>query len=286
VSAPSTYASCCVSLSGVDRHVFIVPREHKLGTTTPVVFGEMYEEIKEVMARIIPHGKGRFLVRKVRKNYAFEVPDVPRVESEYLELVYSFKFPPLSTELSGKTFSRCVDMLACLQLACLQLACLLDRPLLGDVSALLSVCTCLFLLLLLRLCSSCFGARASALETLLLHRDIMGPCWLELKNVKAASVKMSFCTHEVHPLAHFLLPLSLLVLLLLLLLLLPLLPLLLLLLLLLLLPFVVTPPSCAHPAAALTLLLDRQLMPSPLYSPLAIPPGPLGLTPGLGTSEC
>ena len=106
--APNSYASCCVSLAGLDRHVLIVPREKKLGTDKAVVFGELYEEIKDVMSRVIPHGKGRFLVKKVRRKYAFEVPDVPRDEAEYLELVYSYKFPPLPQDCSGKTFSRCV----------------------------------------------------------------------------------------------------------------------------------------------------------------------------------
>ncbi len=44
--APSTYASCCVNVQGLDRHVFLVPRETKLGTSTPVAFGDMYEELK------------------------------------------------------------------------------------------------------------------------------------------------------------------------------------------------------------------------------------------------
>ncbi len=42
-----------------------------------------------------------------------------------------------------------------------------------------------------------FGARTSALETFLLHQDIMGPSWLEVKSLKATPVKMSFCVHEV-----------------------------------------------------------------------------------------
>ena len=65
------------------------------------------------MAKIIPAGKGRFMVRKVKRKYAFEVPDVPREEAEYLELVYSFRFPALPSGISGQTFSRWGCVLCC-----------------------------------------------------------------------------------------------------------------------------------------------------------------------------
>ncbi len=61
---------------------------------------------QSVMARIIPAGKGRFMVRRAKRKYAFEVPDVPREEAEYLELVYSYRFPALPADISGQTFSR------------------------------------------------------------------------------------------------------------------------------------------------------------------------------------
>jgi DNA polymerase alpha subunit A len=58
------------------------------------------------MERIIPRGQGSYKVGAVDRKYAFEVPDVPRHEAKYLLLKYSFRFPPLPTDLSGTTFSR------------------------------------------------------------------------------------------------------------------------------------------------------------------------------------
>ncbi len=53
MSAPATYASCCVNVQGLDRHVFIVPRETKLGSSTPVAFGDLYEELKVGFQRVV-----------------------------------------------------------------------------------------------------------------------------------------------------------------------------------------------------------------------------------------
>ena len=142
---PPTFASCCVGVTGLERHVFFVPRED-IGRQVPEA---MLAEIKEIMHKVVPPGKGNFGMRVARKNYAFEMPNVPREEASYVELVYTHKFPALPTDLTGKTFSKV------------------------------------------------FGARSSALETVLLYQDIMGPCWLEIKNVKPVSVPLSYCTHEV-----------------------------------------------------------------------------------------
>ena len=67
----------------------------------------------------------------MNKKYCFEISDVP-VESDYLEVRYSCKFPEV-TQLEGDTFCKI------------------------------------------------FGAKTSALENLLLHKNIYGPCWLEIK---------------------------------------------------------------------------------------------------------
>ena len=73
----------------------------------------------------------KFKSRVVKKEYCFEISDVP-VESDYLEVRYSTKFPEV-TQLEGDTFCKI------------------------------------------------FGVKTSALENLLLHKNIYGPCWLEVK---------------------------------------------------------------------------------------------------------
>jgi DNA polymerase alpha subunit A len=106
VQAPSTYASCCVSMTGIDRHVYVLPREKAADGDAAVSFGDLYAELRDAVVKVVPPGKGKFMVKKVRKNYAFELPGVPRHETEYLELKYSFKFPALPSDISGRTFSK------------------------------------------------------------------------------------------------------------------------------------------------------------------------------------
>jgi hypothetical protein len=112
VKQPATFASCCVGINGLDRHVYLLPRETNLETGEPVTAMALLSELKETMIRVVPPGKGQYRTRKVTKNYAFEMPNVPREETTYIELVYGFKFPPLPTDFSGKTFSRCAQCCA------------------------------------------------------------------------------------------------------------------------------------------------------------------------------
>lgn len=116
VKQPATFASCCVGINGLDRHVFLLPRETNLETGEPVTAMALLSELKETMIRVVPPGKGQYRTRKVTKNYAFEMPNVPREETTYIELVYGFKFPPLPTDFSGKTFSRCAQTASLLPL--------------------------------------------------------------------------------------------------------------------------------------------------------------------------
>ncbi|KAF9422052.1 DNA-directed DNA polymerase alpha catalytic subunit pol1 [Podila epigama] len=44
--------------------------------------------------------------------------------------------------------------------------------------------------------SHTFGARTSALEHFIIKRNLMGPCWLEIKEAQASSAKISWCKTE------------------------------------------------------------------------------------------
>ncbi len=46
-----------------------------------------------------------FKSKPSRMKYAFEIADVPS-EADYLEVIYSSKFPALPSDLKGETFSH------------------------------------------------------------------------------------------------------------------------------------------------------------------------------------
>ena len=146
----ASYASICVKVTGLERCVFVLPRTSQRDTGEPVTFTDVYGEVKEHVQRVLPPGEsGAFRVKKVSRNYAFELEDVPREATEYLKIKYPAAYPPLPSSLSGRTFSRI------------------------------------------------FGANSSSLENFLLKRDLMGPCWLELRDVSLRSSSVSWCQFEV-----------------------------------------------------------------------------------------
>ena len=130
--------------------MFVLPRTNARDDGGPVSFTEVYGEVKQHVQRLLPPGDaGMFRVKKVSRNYAFELPDVPRDVQEYMKIKYPAQYPALPSDLSGNTFSRV------------------------------------------------FGTNTSSLENFLLKRDLMGPCWLELRNVTIRSSSVSWCKFEV-----------------------------------------------------------------------------------------
>ncbi|XP_075053924.1 DNA polymerase alpha catalytic subunit [Mixophyes fleayi] len=92
IESAETYVSCCVSVKNIERTIYLLPREMRLDLSSgkdlgvPVTMMNVYQEFNDRIAdkyRIM-----KFKSKKVEKNYAFEIPDVP-ASSEYLEVRYS-----------------------------------------------------------------------------------------------------------------------------------------------------------------------------------------------------
>lgn len=99
---------CCVTVTGLQRNLFFLPREYVLGedgeeTTEEVSLGAVQAEIGELMMK---HRVSKFGCKVVGRKYAFEVPDIP-VEADWIKVVYGFgNGPALPAGLHGKTFSH------------------------------------------------------------------------------------------------------------------------------------------------------------------------------------
>jgi DNA polymerase alpha subunit A len=150
--ADGRFASCCVTVRNLQRCIFVLPRDTDRDAGGPVSMADVYKEVsgtlKETIFRKSEH---QFAAKMVKRNYAFELPDIPREEHEYLKCVYPARFGPVPKEVAmgGRTFRRI------------------------------------------------FGGENPNLETFLLKRDIMGPCWLEIRAPVAPHAQVSWCNYEV-----------------------------------------------------------------------------------------
>nr|XP_057915854.1 DNA polymerase alpha catalytic subunit isoform X2 [Doryrhamphus excisus] len=108
IESAQSHTSCCVSVRNIERTMYILPREYKVNpktgevSNTPVEMMDVYQEISQLTDKFKIM---KFKSKKVEKNYAFEIPDVP-TQSEYLEVRYSADFPALPSDLNGATFSH------------------------------------------------------------------------------------------------------------------------------------------------------------------------------------
>ncbi|XP_035798609.2 DNA polymerase alpha catalytic subunit isoform X3 [Amphiprion ocellaris] len=108
IESAESHVSCCVSVKNIERTMYLLPREYRANpktgevSDTPVEMVDVYQEFSELSEkfRIM-----KFKSKKVEKNYAFEIPDVPS-QCEYLEVRYSAEFPALPSDLKGATFSH------------------------------------------------------------------------------------------------------------------------------------------------------------------------------------
>ncbi|XP_018416639.1 PREDICTED: DNA polymerase alpha catalytic subunit [Nanorana parkeri] len=109
IESAEAYVSCCVSVKNIDRTIYLLPRETRIqlqsgqDTGVPVTMMNVYQEFNDHIAE--KYKIMKFKSKKVEKNYAFEIPDVP-ASSEYLEVRYSADLPQLPQDLKGETFSH------------------------------------------------------------------------------------------------------------------------------------------------------------------------------------
>ncbi|MGH0185040.1 UNVERIFIED_CONTAM: hypothetical protein FKN15_024321 [Acipenser sinensis] len=108
IESAKAHVSCCVVVKNIERTMYLLPRETRVNlktraeTDTPVTMMDVYQEFNEIADR---YKIMKFKSKKVVKNYAFDIPDVP-AQSEYLEVRYSADLPPLPQDLKGATFSQ------------------------------------------------------------------------------------------------------------------------------------------------------------------------------------
>uniref|UniRef100_A0A4W6CDE9 DNA polymerase n=1 Tax=Lates calcarifer TaxID=8187 RepID=A0A4W6CDE9_LATCA len=108
IESAKSHVSCCVTVKNIERTMYFLPRECKVNpktgevSDTPVGMMDVYQEFSEVSEKFKIM---KFKSKKVEKNYAFEIPDVPS-QCEYLEVRYSAEFPALPSDLKGATFSH------------------------------------------------------------------------------------------------------------------------------------------------------------------------------------
>lgn len=108
IESAKSHISCCVTVKNIERTMYLLPREFKVNpktgeaSQTPVGMMDVYQEFNELSEKFKIM---KFKSKKVEKNYAFEIPDVP-TQCEYLEVRYSAEHPTLPSDLKGATFSH------------------------------------------------------------------------------------------------------------------------------------------------------------------------------------
>ncbi|XP_034238111.1 DNA polymerase alpha catalytic subunit [Thrips palmi] len=109
IESAKSHVSCCVCVKNIERRIYILPREEQVDLTTKAATGksvslmDVYNEFNNNVAKKFKITQ--FKSKKVTKNYAFNLPDVP-LSSEYLEVKYPASCGALPSNLEGSTFSR------------------------------------------------------------------------------------------------------------------------------------------------------------------------------------
>ncbi|EOA12793.1 hypothetical protein CARUB_v10025741mg [Capsella rubella] len=123
VKIGDTYKSCCVVVKNIQRCVYAIPNDsifpsHELMTLeqevkesrlSPESFrGKLHEMAsklkKEISQQLLQLNVSNYSMAIVKRNYAFDRPDVPAGEQYVLKINYPFKDPPLPEDLKGESF--------------------------------------------------------------------------------------------------------------------------------------------------------------------------------------
>jgi DNA polymerase alpha subunit A len=150
------WVSCCVTVEGLERNLFCLPREKRVEQDedgdfydTDIVpsLEDVYADFELIRKQL---GIKSWRAKFVKRKYAFGEKDVPRNETQWLKVVYGFNgnvYP---------TFNLHVCSWSPLEP---QVPAQAESP---NISRM-------------------FGTSTSPFELLVLKRKIMGPCWLQIK---------------------------------------------------------------------------------------------------------
>ncbi|KAF9006961.1 hypothetical protein BDQ17DRAFT_1351161 [Cyathus striatus] len=106
------WTSCCVTVEGIERNLFILPRDRKVEQDED---GEMHEtdlipdkeDIEEDFEMIRKQiGIKSWRSKWVKRKYAFGEKDVPREERDWLKVVYGFNQPQVPSNACSPTISQ------------------------------------------------------------------------------------------------------------------------------------------------------------------------------------
>ncbi|KAG5634772.1 hypothetical protein H0H81_000834 [Sphagnurus paluster] len=107
-----TWSSCCITVEGIQRNLFVLPRERQVEADedgvmhdtdvvpTPQDVHSDFEMIRKQIG--VKSWKGKF----VRRKYAFGEKDVPRGESQWLKVVYSFDDPQIPSNACSPNIAQ------------------------------------------------------------------------------------------------------------------------------------------------------------------------------------
>ena len=200
---PKQYVSCCVAVSGNSRNLFVLPRK-KEGSSEEGEFESMMDvhtELKSVLQpACVPDREGASWGGKVvDRKYAFHDASVPRDATKYLKVVYDAQFPVPAEEVcmnGGRYFQKIFGAGASnlenfivkrkREYSTLRIA--------FDTHAML-----ILVLLGPNLHNYCLVHHSHTISPNsfgLSLFQVMGPCWIRIKNPEPASSLVSWCKLE------------------------------------------------------------------------------------------
>ncbi|KAL2264030.1 hypothetical protein VTK26DRAFT_3334 [Humicola hyalothermophila] len=101
------HVSCFVKVDNIMRKLYFLPRKHRvvdgIETTEQVEMMDVYNEVDGIMTKM---NVGLHKIKACKRKYAFELPDIPREETQYLKLLYPYTKPALELGTTGQTFSH------------------------------------------------------------------------------------------------------------------------------------------------------------------------------------
>ena len=114
VETAKAFASCCLTVQDINRSIFLLKREKIISSAknkiledqddiAETTLQDVYNEFNEKIAK--RYKISEFKSKPRQMKYAFEYFDVPK-EADYLQVMYSAKYPALPSNLTGETFSK------------------------------------------------------------------------------------------------------------------------------------------------------------------------------------